>query len=197
MFGIRRTRMAEKHPDPVATLKPRGSWIHMLVKELAWFVGLLVLGVIVTQNISYPDAKVRVGFDVLDSGGVERPTVILDFDTPTIDQMADFKSTEDFDRWATSFVAIRLAGDSILKSGSTSGLIRVPDLTASDPRRLMEYTFPWSGLNKLRSHLLVRDYIFPLWANLLLPYSLFLVTRGILWIGRKLRRQSPSHGSQC
>ena len=184
--------MAEMGRKPVTTATPRKSWRDLLVRELAVFVVLLLTGVIATQSISYPNTEIVLGFDVLESAGQKEPAVLLDFDTPTVDQMHGFKTTEDFDRWAKSFVATRLASDEILKPGADLRVIRVPDLSKSQPKRLLKYTVPLSGLRKMFTQRLVRATFIKLFTMILLPYGLFLAARSILWVVRIMRTARPT-----
>lgn len=156
----------------------RISWKYLPQEGVILFLSL-VTGVLLCVLISFPNTKIEVGYGHLVRDSTSVPPILIDFDTPTAEQLHEFKSVEEFDQWIVLFAGERLAGESVSISPGEMRLVRVPSLKASNPEKLLEYTIPWSGVRKLAQHLWPprKMNLMIAWVPFLLPYCLTVAAR--------------------
>ena len=153
--------------------------LHFGARESPIFLASILVGLIISLLLFYPNARVHIGFRNIQKHGKVVPTVLLDFDTPTVYQMGQFKSLEEFEISIVAFASSRLDHDGIVKAGTPLTLTRVSDLLGSSPELVMTRTEQWSGLRRLFGHLWPpqRGFFMDSWGTILLPYALLILFR--------------------
>jgi hypothetical protein len=179
--------VVESRIPPISVGNTRRRWPSSVARESLLFLVTLSVGVIITLLGSYPDTTISIGVDSVDEGGRRVPAVLLDFDTPTVEQMLDFKSHEEFDQWVIAYARSSVKEVGFVSADSALRLVRVPDLLKSPPKKLFVYRVPRSGSKKLLSHLFGREYFADAWSAVLLPSLCLFGARVLFWSIRTIR----------
>jgi hypothetical protein len=161
----------------------------LLLKESLIGLVCCLAGLLLVRLLSFPDTQIDIGVGNVEKDGRLVRGILLDFETPTVDQMHGHATPDDFDSWVKSYVAARLPGTEQLH------IDRVPSLSLAAPDTLFHYDVPWSGVVRMRAHMIPPQWgiILRTWGVAFLPYVGVLLLRAIGWQLRRRVVRSTDH----
>jgi hypothetical protein len=151
----------------LTSLPTRSAISRFLLREVLLGAVLCLAGLLLARLLHFPDTGITVGIGSADRNGSPGRVIILDFDTPTVDQLQGHASIEDFDAWISTLVAEDLPDAGQLP------VVRVPSLAEAGPDTVLQYTIPWSGFQKLKLRMVPpqRGFVWETWGTVILPYA--------------------------
>lgn len=160
--------------------KPRRPGVPaFLLREALYGLSALLFGIVLVRVLNFPDATVAIGVARMEGGR----GIMVDFETPTAEQMFGFQSVEEFDRWAVQ------QAKGFVGAVDSLRLLRVGDLASAAPDTIIIRALSWSGFARLKDNLIPprRGNLMTTWVPLFIPYGAFWLFRLLSGLKRHLR----------